>query len=84
MATALRAALGVLLGAVVLAWWRGTGPPTRLSAVPAATAHLSGLLAGLAAILLIALMARVPLLEQRVGIARLVRWHALAGAGPSC
>ena len=56
--------------------------PHRLSAVTdyaLAIGRLSGLMAGYAVIVLIALMARIPVLERLVGADRLSRWHARAG-----
>ncbi|MFJ2510374.1 ferric reductase-like transmembrane domain-containing protein [Streptomyces griseoviridis] len=41
--------------------------------------RITGLLAGYACAVLLALMARVPLLDHGVGTDRLARWHALGG-----
>jgi predicted ferric reductase len=42
-------------------------------------AHLTGMIAGYGAAVMLLLMARIPLLEHAVGADRLARWHALAG-----
>ena len=58
--------------AQVLAWWlTGAG-------------RIAGLLAGYACAVLVALMARVPVLERRVGSDRVARWHAAAGRWTVC
>ncbi len=41
--------------------------------------RITGLLAGYAIVVLLALMARVPALERGVGTDRLARWHAMGG-----
>jgi len=41
--------------------------------------RITGLLAGYAVVVLLALMARVPLIERGVGTDRLARWHAMGG-----
>ncbi|MGW5122012.1 ferredoxin reductase family protein [Streptomyces noursei] len=52
---------------------------TRLDALFATIAHLTGLLAGYGMLIMLLLMARVPLIEHGVGADRLTRWHARAG-----
>jgi predicted ferric reductase len=42
-------------------------------------AHLSGMVAGYGAAVMLLLMARTPLLEHAVGADRLARWHAVTG-----
>ena len=78
-----RLVLGAIVAgaaAVAVMWFAHT--PHRLSAATdyaLATGRLSGLMAGYAVIVLIALMARIPVLERLVGADRLSRWHARAG-----
>lgn len=78
-------------GLLLVAIWSGAAAvgalwlihtPARLTTAAdyaVALARLSGLLAGYAVIVLVALMSRVPMIERTVGSARLVRWHALGG-----
>ncbi len=65
--------------AVVGLWWADTpsviGPGGWLTGA----GRITGLLAGYAIAVLIALMARVPALERGVGADRLARWHAMGG-----
>jgi predicted ferric reductase len=42
-------------------------------------AHVSGMVAGYGAAVMLLLMARTPLLEHAVGADRLARWHAVTG-----
>ncbi len=73
-------AVGAGAAAVAVMWFAHT--PHGLSSANdyvLAVARLSGLMAGYAIIMLIALMARIPPLERLVGADRLARWHARAG-----
>lgn len=72
---------GLLLGAaaVTASWWRSGGSPDGTGDLVASGARLTGMLAGYAGVVLLALMARVPRLERSVGTARLVRGHAVGG-----
>lgn len=71
----------IVLGAVVAAW------PVRPTVVAGGggisgdivVAHVSGMLAGYGAIVLVALMSRWPVIEQAVGADALTRWHARGG-----
>lgn len=71
----------VALGALVALW------PVRPTAAAVAAgipgdvvvAHVSGMLAGYGAIVLVALMSRWPVLEQALGVDELARWHARGG-----
>lgn len=66
--------------AVVVLWFQNTTFQLHAATDYAiAAGRLSGLLAGYAAIVLIALMARIPPLERSVGADRLTRWHASGG-----
>jgi ferredoxin-NADP reductase len=75
------APLAIWAGAVgVLAlWWSDTtsviGPAGWLTGA----GRITGLLAGYACAVLLALMARMPLLDHTIGTDRLARWHALGG-----
>lgn len=72
---------GLLLGAaaVALSWWSSGGSPADTGDPIGSAARLTGMLAGYCGVVLLALMARVPLLERTVGTARLVRGHAMGG-----
>ncbi|MFI1801966.1 ferric reductase-like transmembrane domain-containing protein [Streptomyces sp. NPDC020379] len=65
--------------AVLGLWWTDTpavvGPAGRLTGA----GRITGLLAGYACAVLLALMARVPALDRGVGTDRLARWHAAGG-----
>ncbi|MEU4863249.1 ferric reductase-like transmembrane domain-containing protein [Kitasatospora aureofaciens] len=61
------------------AWAVQAMPSTRLDALLATGAHLSGLLAGYGMVVMLLLMARVPAIEHGVGADVLARWHALGG-----
>src|SRR5881275_837081 len=65
-------------GAIGL-WWHNT--PTVHGAGDWLTnaGRITGLLAGYAVVILVALMARIPPLERGIGADRLARWHALGG-----
>ncbi|MGW6128510.1 ferredoxin reductase family protein [Cellulomonas sp. NPDC055163] len=73
--------LVLVLGALVAVW------PVRRSVVASGAgigadvvvAHVSGMLAGYGAVVLVALMSRWPVLEQAFGADGLVRWHARGG-----
>jgi hypothetical protein len=72
------APLGIWAGAagVLALWWSDTtsvvGPADWLTGA----GRITGLLAGYACAVLLALMARVPLLDHTIGTDRLARWHA--------
>ncbi|MBV9665611.1 MAG: ferric reductase-like transmembrane domain-containing protein [Actinobacteria bacterium] len=72
---------GLAVGAVVVALWpaliwlRGPAPRPWIPLV----AHVSGMLVGYGAIVLLGLMARAPSVERGVGADRLARWHAKGG-----
>lgn len=65
--------------AVVALWWQDTVFIYGFGDWLTNAGRLTGLLAGYAVVVLLALMARVPWLEHRVGTDRLARWHAMGG-----
>ncbi|MBQ0987798.1 ferric reductase-like transmembrane domain-containing protein [Streptomyces sp. F63] len=65
--------------AVIALWWHGTGSVVGLAGWLTGAGRIAGLLCGYASAVLIALMARVPLLERGIGADRVARWHAMAG-----
>jgi predicted ferric reductase len=75
-------ALGVIvLGAlaVIVLWWKDTPGLSGYGDWLTNAGRITGLLAGYAIAVLLALMARVPALERGVGTDRLARWHAMGG-----
>jgi predicted ferric reductase len=73
------AAVGLGAVAVVALWWRDTPAIASTGDWLTNAGRLTGLLAGYAAAVLLALMARVPALERGIGADRLTRWHAMGG-----
>ncbi len=65
--------------AVVGLWWIDTASVVGLAGWLTDAGRVTGLLAGYACAVLLALMSRLPLLERAVGSDRLARWHALGG-----
>lgn len=74
--------LGAL--AVVGLWWQDTQFVLGFGDWLTNAGRITGLLAGYAVIVLLALMARVPLLDHNVGTDRLARWHAMGGRYTVC
>ena len=70
-------AVGAL--AVIGLWWQDTQFVYGLGGWLTNAGRITGLLAGYAVVVLLALMARVPALEHGVGSDRLARWHAMGG-----
>ncbi|MEU6415811.1 ferredoxin reductase family protein [Streptomyces spiralis] len=70
--------------AVVGLWWYGTPSVVGSAGVLTGAGRIAGLLCGYACAVLVGLMARVPLLERRVGSDRVARWHAMAGRYTVC
>ncbi|GAA3029295.1 hypothetical protein GCM10020000_02320 [Streptomyces olivoverticillatus] len=70
--------------AVLGLWWTNTNAVVGAGGWLAGAGRITGLLAGYACAVLLALMARVPLLDRGVGTDRLARWHAAAAAGTRC
>ncbi|MFD5319918.1 ferric reductase-like transmembrane domain-containing protein [Streptomyces sp. NPDC127098] len=65
--------------AVVALWWANTEAVVGPAGWLTNAGRVTGLLAGYACAVLLALMARVPLLDRNVGTDRLARWHAMGG-----
>ncbi|MER5970955.1 ferredoxin reductase family protein [Streptomyces sp. NPDC002055] len=78
-ATPLLAVLWAGVAGVVALWWQGTTAVTATADWLTGAGRITGLLAGYSTAVVIALMARVPALERRVGSDRVARWHAMAG-----
>ena len=73
-------ALIYLGGAAVLAlWWHDTPSVSGVAGWLINAGRITGLLAGYAVVVLLALMARIPALERGIGTDRLARWHAMGG-----
>ncbi|MCF4136719.1 ferredoxin reductase family protein [Streptomyces sp. Tue 6430] len=70
--------------AVVALWWYDTGSVVGAAGWLTGAGRIAGLLSGYACAVLVALMARVPLLERRIGSDRVTRWHAMAGRYTIC
>ncbi|MDF3299776.1 ferredoxin reductase family protein [Streptomyces tropicalis] len=83
-AGAVLAALWAGAAAVVALWWFGTANVVGTAGWLTGAGRIAGLLCGYAVAVLVALMARVPLLERRVGSDRVARWHAMAGRYTIC
>ena len=71
----------IAAGAVgcVLLWWQNTPTLDGLGDWLTNAGRVTGLLAGYAMVVLVALMARIPALERGIGADRLARWHAMGG-----
>ncbi|MFE2166578.1 ferric reductase-like transmembrane domain-containing protein [Streptomyces sp. NPDC059447] len=64
---------------VLVLWWIDTTSVVGPAGWLTGAGRITGLLAGYACAVLLALMARVPLLDHTVGTDRLARWHAWGG-----
>ncbi|RAJ55355.1 putative ferric reductase [Streptomyces sp. PsTaAH-130] len=84
LAGPLRAVLWAGAAAVVALWWADTASVVGTAGWLTGAGRLAGLLCGYACAVLVALMARVPALENRVGADRVARWHAMAGRYTVC
>ncbi len=71
----------IVLGAVVVLalWWHGSPAIRGLGGWLTGAGQILGLLAGYGVVVLVALMARLPPLEQNLGGGQLARWHAMGG-----
>ncbi|MGW7404426.1 ferredoxin reductase family protein [Streptomyces sp. NPDC054833] len=70
--------------AVVALWWTDTGSVVGTAGWLTGAGRIAGLLCGYSCAVLVGLMARVPLLERRIGSDRVARWHAMAGRYTVC
>ncbi|MFF1441646.1 ferric reductase-like transmembrane domain-containing protein [Streptomyces sp. NPDC058295] len=70
--------------AVLALWWSDTGTVVGTAGWLTGAGRIAGLLCGYACAVLVGLMARVPLLERRIGSDRVARWHAMAGRYTVC
>ncbi|PKW06659.1 Predicted ferric reductase [Streptomyces sp. 1222.5] len=70
--------------AVVALWWADTGAVVGTAGLLTGAGRIAGLLCGYTCAVLVGLMARVPLLETRIGSDRVARWHAMAGRYTLC
>ncbi|MFI1369611.1 ferredoxin reductase family protein [Streptomyces griseochromogenes] len=70
--------------AAVALWWADTGSVVAAAGWLTGAGRIAGLLCGYACAVLVGLMARVPLLEARIGSDRVARWHAMAGRYTVC
>ncbi|MET7381846.1 ferric reductase-like transmembrane domain-containing protein [Streptomyces sp. NPDC005526] len=83
-AAAVLMALWAGAAAVIALWWFGTDSVVGTAGWLTGAGRIAGLLCGYACAVLVGLMARVPLLERRVGSDRVARWHAMAGRYTIC
>ncbi|PTM94661.1 ferredoxin reductase family protein [Streptomyces sp. VMFN-G11Ma] len=70
--------------AVLALWWTDTTSVVGAAGWLTGAGRLAGLLCGYACAVLVGLMARVPVLERRIGSDRVARWHAMAGRYTVC
>ena len=71
--------IGLGAAAVVALWWHTTPPTTDTGELLTDAGDVLGMLSGYGVVVLVALMARLPPLEKRIGADRLARWHAMGG-----
>lgn len=64
---------------VIGLWWSDTASVVGAAGWLTDAGRITGLLAGYACAVLVALMARIPLLDHSIGTDRLARWHAMGG-----
>ncbi|MGW4817863.1 ferredoxin reductase family protein [Streptomyces sp. NPDC004227] len=83
-AGAMLALLWAGAAAVVLLWWYDTASVVGAAGWLTGAGRIAGLLCGYACAVLVGLMARVPLLERRIGSDQVARWHAMAGRYTVC
>jgi predicted ferric reductase len=74
----LTAIAGGALASIAL-WWTNTPGISGFGDLLTNAGRITGLLAGYAVVVLVALMARIPSLEHGIGADRLARWHARGG-----
>jgi predicted ferric reductase len=73
------AVIGLGVVAVIALWWHATPDVSGLGGWLTGAGEILGLLAGYGVVVLVALMARLPPLEQGVGTDQLARWHSMGG-----
>lgn len=83
-AAPLLAVLWAGAAAVIALWWSNTPSVVGAAGWLTGAGRIAGLLCGYTCAVLVGLMARVPLLEQRIGSDRVARWHAMAGRWTVC
>src|SRR5690242_21908330 len=74
----LLAALWAGAAGVVALWWTDTGSVVGAAGWLTGAGRIAGLLCGYACAVLVALMARLPLLERRIGSDLVARRHVMA------
>src|SRR3954468_18558338 len=82
-----RLVLGVITSgaaATVGLWWHNTPAVHGAGDWLTNAGRITGLLAGYAVVVLVALMGRIPPLERGIGADRLARWHARGGRYTVC
>jgi predicted ferric reductase len=82
-----RIALGLITAGavgVIALWWQDTFFIAGFGDWLTNAGRITGLLAGYAVVVLLALMARIPAVERGVGSDRLARWHAMGGRYTVC
>ncbi len=77
--SALLAIIGAGGVAVLALWWNDTSSVDGLAGWLTNAGRITGLLAGYAIVVLLALMSRTPVLERGLGADRLARWHSMGG-----
>ena len=76
---AVLAAIAAGAAATVGLWWASTPSIGGFGDWLTNAGRITGLLAGYAVVVLVALMARIPPLERGIGADRLARWHSMGG-----
>ncbi|MFI9723279.1 ferric reductase-like transmembrane domain-containing protein [Streptomyces sp. NPDC052396] len=69
---------------VIGLWWADAGAVVGPAGWLTGAGRITGLLAGYSCAVLLALMARVPMIDRGVGTDRLARWHAAGGRYTVC
>src|SRR4051794_21929578 len=82
--SAVLAVIAAGAAAVLGLWWHNTPSIHGWGDWLTNAGRVTGLLAGYAVVVLVALMARIPPLEHGVGADRLARWHARGGRYTVC
>src|SRR3954466_4133265 len=82
--SAVLAVIAAGAAAVLGLWWHNTPSIHGWGDWLTNAGRVTGLLAGYAVVVLVALMARIPPLERGIGADRLARWHARGGRYTIC